>query len=343
MRPTLPDAGTRLRVRMAATLALLVGTLLAASVAGGVVVVGLVGAAYLLVALISHDATAASLPLPNETWILPVLALASLAVLSLLLWGEREAPAHAVAAAGAERLAPDEHPALRRVAGRVAQQVDVPAPTLYVAPTETPLSMTTGFRPADARLVVSEGLLDLLDERELAAVVAHEFAHVANRDAAVMTAAALPTGAAERVLELLAGPTAGVRYGAVSRADRADAVMTVGLVLVFPIWLCARALAASLSRAREFTADDGAVAITGEPAALATALERIDGRLDGTTTDFRRTEVAALAIVEPARRERGGYFAPVRRVVDAAFATHPPTRARVERLGETERRRERTA
>lgn len=329
---------------MAAALVLLVVTLLVASLVAGLVVLGFAGVGYLLVAVASQGSAAASLPLPTESWLLPGLALATLLALALVLWGERDAPSHAVAVTGAERLVEGEHPGLERAVHRVAQQVDVPAPTVYVAPTETPLSLTTGFRPAAARLVVSEGLLDALRERELHAVVAHELAHVANRDAAVMTAATLPTGAAERVRELLAGPTAGVRHGQVSRADYADAVMTTGLLLALPVWVGSRLLAASLSRTREFAADDGAVAITGDPAALAAALTRIDDRLaDRPTDDFRLTSVAAFAIVEPARREYRGFFAGLRRWVDGAFATHPPTSARVERLRGSIRARERPA
>jgi heat shock protein HtpX len=323
----------RLRLRMAATLALLVVTILASSLASGAVVLLLLGGAYALVAGASHDSPAASLPLPEQSWLLPALGLAGVLVLGLVLWGERHAPEHAVATVGATPVTEADVPVFGRTVRRVAQQLDVPMPTLYVAPVEAPLSMTTGFRPENAHLVVSAGLLELLDERELEAVTAHELAHVANRDAAVMTAAALPTTAAERVRELLAGPSAGVQHGHVSRADHADAVMTVGLLVVAPVWFAARLLAASLSRGREFVADDAAVAITGDPASLATALERIDDELtDRPHTDFRRAEVASFAIVEPARREFSGVLGLLFGRFDQAFATHPPTSVRISRL-----------
>lgn len=336
-------SGRRLRFRMVATLALLGCTVLAAAVASGAIVLLLVGIGYTAIAMASIRGPDSMFPLPTVDWLLPGLVCCSLLVLLVLLWGERHAPEHAVAAVGAERLGEGERPAVQRIVPRVAQQLDVPTPTCYLAPTKTPLSMTTGYRPADAKLVVSEGLLDIVDEREFRAVVAHELAHVANRDAAVMTAAALPTGAAERVRELLAGPTAGVVHGQVSRADYADTVMTAGLYVVFPVWAASRALAASLSRSREFVADDGAVAVTGDPAALASALQQIDERLDDRpTTDFRRTEVAAFAIVEPARRRRVGILAGVQERVDTLLATHPPTEERIDRLRNRTREQKRT-
>ena len=92
--------------------------------------------------------------------------------------------------------------------------------------------------------MVSEGLLDLLDGDELEAAVAHEIAHLKNRDVAVMTATALPIGAGRRVLELLSGPTTGVEHGTISRADYADALVTVGLLIALPLWICTQLVAA---------------------------------------------------------------------------------------------------
>lgn len=314
----------RLQAKMAVTLLLLLVTGLAAALAGGFAVV-LAGSSLLM--FVAH---------PSQLLTAPIIAvssgIAAVCVLGLVLWSERDAPDHAVATVGARPIG-DEYPHVHALVRSLAQQIDVPIPSLYVAQTETPLSMTTGFRSSNARLIVSEGLLEALPDEELEAVIAHELAHVKNRDAAVMTAAALPFGAAKRVLELFAGPTRGVRHGQPSRADYADGLMTVALLFVIPVWVSAQLLTASLSRTREFAADRGAVAVTGDPAALAAALERIDTTLaDRPSPDLRSTEIAAFAIIEPAVSDPRGLLAPVRSLLQRAFATHPPPTERINRL-----------
>ncbi|MBV0923875.1 M48 family metalloprotease [Halomicroarcula limicola] len=320
-----------LRIRMAVALCLLLAAVVAATLATGAVLTLLLGGA---IAIAAPNAELLTLEL-----VLLIGGAATLALLAAVVWGERDTPRHAVRAVGARRIDDHSHPDLLTEVRAVARQADVPVPAVYVAPTDTPLSLTTGFRPANANLVMSEGLLDLLSDAEREAVLAHELAHVANRDAAVLTAVSLPVGAAERVLNLLSGPTAGVEHGEPSEADYADGLLTVGLGLVAPVWLAAQLLAASLSRTREFSADAGAVAITGDPAALASALERIDGAIaERPNRDFRTNSVAAFAIVEPSTDERGdGIFSPVRRLIGRAFATHPPTTARLDRLRELAR------
>jgi heat shock protein HtpX len=314
----------RLRLWMALTLVLLGTTGFAATVLTGMGLT-LVSGLVLLIAGVDIGVVGEAVPVLIAVW--------SMTVLLLVVWGERDAPAYTVAALGAQRVAETANPELVSTVRRLAQQADLPTPTVYIAPTETPISLVTGFRQADARLVLSRGLLDVLDEAEQRAVIAHELAHVKNDDAAVMTAAALPVGAAERVRDLLSGPTAGIEHGVVSRADYVDATLMVGYILVAPLWLLSSLLSASFARTREFAADRGAVAITGEPAALATALERIDdGVGNQPSTDFRRPSVAAFAIVEPHAERQHGFFGPLYEIKHRLFATHPPTETRIRRL-----------
>ncbi|MDZ5813285.1 M48 family metalloprotease, partial [Halorubrum sp. AD140] len=294
----------RLQLWIVVSLSTLVLTTLAAALAGGIVV------GFIAVTLWAFAGNGATVFAGRVG--IALVASASGIVLSLVLWGERDAPDHAIAITGAQRVSEGEYPELRSTVRSVAHQVAVPVPAIYVAPTETPISLTTGFTARTSRLVVSEGLLDALGEPELRPVVAHEVAHVKNRDAAVMTSAAQPVAAAERVKTLLSGPTAGIEHGVVSRADVTDAVLTVGLALVFPLWILSRVLSSSFARTREFAADRGAIAITGEPAALASALKKIDRTLDERpTTDFRRTSVSAFAIVEPDAADPAGNLGPV--------------------------------
>ena len=312
-----------LYVRMSATLLLLFLTVVAAALASGLVLTLLFVIIYVF----------ASYEFPPVQVLLPILGGSTVCILGVVAWGERSAPAHMVSALGATSIDEEDYPELMSSVRLLSQQADIPVPSIYVAPTETPLSLTTGFRPQNARLVVSEGLLDMLSEAELQAVVAHELAHIKNRDTSVMTVATLPIGAANRVVKILTGRTHGVHYGQPSRADYADALITVGLLFVPPIWLCSHLLWASLSRIREFTADRGAVAMTGDPAALATALRRIDETIaNRPTTDFRQVEVAAFAIVEADRTDPGGVFPSLGRPLTDMFATHPETTTRIERL-----------
>ncbi|WP_126665100.1 M48 family metallopeptidase [Haloterrigena salifodinae] len=277
--------------------------------------------------------------LPRVSALLPIACIAAVGVLAVLVWSERSAPDHAVRSIGASPAAETDHSELIDTVRRVAQQVGVPMPEVYVAPASEPFSLTTGFRLRTARLVVSEGALSLLERAELEAVVAHEIAHVANRDAAVMTAVSLPISAAGRVFRLFSGSNTGVEHGQPSRAGPMDLLVVVGLIQALPVWIVAICCWAALARSREFAADSGAVAITGDLAALATALEKIDTTLsEKPSTDLRNAELSALAIVE-APRERadiGGVPLPVpmrrfRRLV----ATHPSTERRLERLRRT--------
>ncbi|WP_258303653.1 M48 family metalloprotease [Haloferax larsenii] len=328
----------RLQLRMAASLAALAVCVLAVGIASGVVVSLMLVSAGLVSEFIVSISQVTSVRFAGA-----IIGGCTLLVLSLAVWGEREAPTHAIASIGARRADESEYPALFAVVDGVCRQADAPRPTIYLVPSDSPLSFTTGFTPQTARLVVSEQLLDCLDADELEAVVAHEISHVKNRDVSVMTAAALPIGAAHRVVTLLSGPTPGVEHGQVSRADLPDLFLTLGLGLVLPVWLCAHFLAASLSRAREFAADRGAVAITGHPTALATALQTIDDELpDRPESDIRTPELSAFAIVEPDRTGANGLFSGVRKRLRRPFETHPRIETRLERLRAMARSQERS-
>jgi len=171
----------RLQLWIALSLSVLVLTTLAAALAGGIVVV------FIAITLWAFAGNGADLFAGGIRTVLVVSV--SGIILSVLLWGERNAPDHAIAITGAQQVSEEEYPELFSTVRTIAHQVAVPVPAIYVAPTETPISLTTGFTARTSRLVVSEGLLDALGESERRAVVAHEVAHVKNHDAAVMTSA----------------------------------------------------------------------------------------------------------------------------------------------------------
>ncbi|MFP8953913.1 M48 family metallopeptidase [Natrialbaceae archaeon A-arb3/5] len=217
-----------------------------------------------------------------------------------------------------ERL-PDDFDADRaRVRARVdrlARQAGVPAPTVRLGTSPTPTAATVGYRPASSTVVVSAGLIDVLDDDELDAVLAHELAHLQNRDATIVTALSMPAAYATELIE---------RYD-----GHPLAALPGGLVIVLIRWCVA-----VVSRYREYLADRGAVAITCDPAALASALETLDRDLERRPgTDLREHSSAAAFSIVPPPWEEHRFFDRTRRFIDRTiFGTHPKTATRIERL-----------
>jgi heat shock protein HtpX len=206
---------------------------------------------------------------------------------------------------------------------RLARQVDIARPELRVLDTIAPVTYTVRYGDAPT-LVVSRGLLGALDGREGEAVLAHEIAHLKNGDVRATTAAVVPLLAAEGLLEMGRDLLADAR----AEDDPADAVLL--LALGCPIYAVARVQVAAarlaigaFSRGREFAADDGATAITGDPAALATALRALHDA-DAPEADLRE-QTRAVNVLNVVGDERTG-------LLDLA-ASHPP----VERLQERAR------
>ena len=200
------------------------------------------------------------------------------------------------------------------VCRRLAAHFDVPEPSVRVRSTATPLAYTT-YRPEDPlvsigggkpTIVVSEGLLSALSSAERDAVLAHELAHLANGDLDLATGLLVPVYAAS---ELYEGPNS-PGFDPVGRAFATTAAVGFGV----------------FSRGRELAADRAAAAATGDPAALATALERLDDTNERTrpTADLR-DHIAATGAVNVLPIERGS-------VAGRLGATHPRTATRVERL-----------
>jgi len=204
---------------------------------------------------------------------------------------------------------------------RLAAGADLPAPTVRVVRSRAPIAAAVGYRPAASTVVVSTGLVEALDADERDAVLAHELAHVANRDAAVLTALSVPRVAARRAFE---------RYG----------FNPVVALLAGVASLVGRFCTAVVARAREYAADDGAVAITGDPAALASALATLDETVARRpTADLRAA--AAFSVVPPAW-EQHRFFDRTRRLIyRGVLGTHPNTSDRIERLQARADRRER--
>uniref|UniRef100_UPI000677B88F M48 family metalloprotease n=1 Tax=Natronorubrum sulfidifaciens TaxID=388259 RepID=UPI000677B88F len=240
-------------------------------------------------------------------------------------------------AAGAVPIAPDDAPRVHQIATRVATLYDVPVPTIAVSDREAPEAMAVGLRPGTVHLVLSLGTLRALSDDELEAVIAHELAHVANRDAMVMTAASVPVVLAEGIRTRLDD-------------DSSGAVVTVPLAAVASATaLLGRVVTAGLSRARERAADRAAAEATGSPAALASALQTLDDRIDELPSQDLRavSSVSSLSILS-LEEETGeklmlgpdGDVEPsywwlrtrLQRLSNWLFRTHPSTPSRIESL-----------
>ncbi|WP_426964694.1 zinc metalloprotease HtpX [Haloparvum alkalitolerans] len=219
---------------------------------------------------------------------------------------------------GARTVEPDEEPELHRMVDRLSQQADLPKPTVAVADTQVPNAFATGRNQENATVCVTTGLMRSLDQEELEGVMAHELAHVKNRDVMVMTIASFLSTIAFFI----------VRWGWLFAGnDRNAPPVWVAVAVSLLVWVVSFLLIRALSRYREFAADRGAASITGKPGALASALLTIDGTMDRVPTEDLRDEAEMNAF----------FIIPIRKgFIGKIASTHPSTEKRVDRLRELE-------
>jgi heat shock protein HtpX len=215
-----------------------------------------------------------------------------------------------------------EAPGLHAVVERLCVLADLPKPRIVVEPERLPNSWVVSVGREHTSLHLTQGLIDRLEPHELEAVIAHELAHVAHRDATVMT--------------VVGGPGAALLGGGVRLMGSGGFwfVSFGGVVAIVLGWL-ASAGTRTLSRYREFAADAGAAALTGRPAALASALVKVsDGLVGLPATDLRAAAARDAFHLLPV----GGGGERAGRCVPPLPATHPPLQARIARLERLESR-----
>jgi heat shock protein HtpX len=220
---------------------------------------------------------------------------------------------------GATEVSEDDYPELHAMVTRLSQQADLPKPKVAVADSQVPNAFATGRSQKSSAVCVTTGIMRRLDEEELEGVMAHELAHIKNRDVMVMTIASFLSTIAFLVVRF------GIYFGG---GRNRNGQVIVAIVASLVVWILSFFLIRALSRYREFAADRGGAAITGKPGALASALLTIDGSMDQVPKEDLRDQAEMNAF----------FIIPIRSgFIGRVFSTHPPTEKRVEALRELER------
>ena len=217
---------------------------------------------------------------------------------------------------GAQVIDAQQAPELYAMVDRLRQRAGLPMPKVAVAPHEQPNAFATGRSPSHAVVAVTTGILKYVPQEELEGVIAHELAHVKNRDMLISTVAAGVAGALSNLPYLL-------MFGGGRDDDGGNPVAQLGLLLLAPIG--AMLIQFAVSRQREFEADRVGALILGRPEPLAHALVRLDSLAHRIPMQVAPA-AAPLAQVNPLASHGGG--------VAKLFSTHPPTAERVARLDE---------
>jgi heat shock protein HtpX len=220
----------------------------------------------------------------------------------------------AIRAAGAVSVTEAEFPELHQIVRGLADRAGIPMPRLYVSPSPQPNAFATGRNPDNAAVAVTQGILPILDRRELEGVLAHELSHVQNRDILISSVAAT-IGAVITWIAHLAF------FVPIGDDDDGNPIAALLLVILAPI--AAVLIQMAISRSREFGADASGARITHDPRALASALRKIEAYSRGTPPATTNPSTAHLFISNPFRGGAG---------VANLFSTHPSTAERVERL-----------
>lgn len=218
----------------------------------------------------------------------------------------------------AEEISESDAPDLHRIVSRLAEKAGIPKPAVYLVPDDNPNAFATGRNPANASIGVTKGILELLNEDELEAVIAHELSHVYNRDTLINVIAASLAGA----ISILATMARwGAIFGIGGRGGRDNNILVL-LVMSIVAPLAATVIQLAISRSREYKADRTGAELSGKPMQLASALRKMEKAAERKPMQRGSQETAHLFIVNPFSMEG----------LQSLFSTHPSVDDRVNEL-----------
>jgi heat shock protein HtpX len=206
------------------------------------------------------------------------------------------------------------HP-LHSLVQQLAIRANLPVPRVYVIPTESPNAFATGRSPAHASVAATEGIMKVLNQDELAGVMAHEMAHVKHRDILISSVAATIAAAIMMVARFA------MFFGGSRDDDRGGGNAMIAILTMILAPIAAMIIQAAISRSREFAADAGGARISGNPQGLASALRKIESAAKGIPLEANPA-TAHMFIVKPFTG----------RQLFSLFSTHPPTEQRIAKL-----------
>ncbi len=213
-----------------------------------------------------------------------------------------------------------DYPKLYKAVKEVSKLSSLPMPKVYIIPTNSPNAFATGRNPKNAVVAATEGILNLLSEEELKAVIAHEFGHIRNRDILISTIAGTIAG----VISYIGAMTRwSAIFGGARDDDRGNNFVSL-LILGIITPLVATLIQLAISRSREYLADETGAKTVKDGNALANALEKIEKNIDVNPLRFGNTSTAHLFISNPFRN--ASFL--------SLFMTHPSTKERTRRLRE---------
>ena len=231
---------------------------------------------------------------------------------------------------GAKKVTREQFPELHDIIERVVARNNLPKPKIAVINTNMPNAFATGKGPRSSVVVVTTGLMDLLDTEELEGVLSHELTHIRNRDVLILTLASLFSTVAWYLMQFgfYGGMGYGYGYGYRDRNNSGAGAMIIVLVVAMLTWVISFLIIRAISRYREFAADRGSAQMTGKPVKLANALMKISGNMRQIPTkDLRQVEGLNAFFIIPALSGS---------TIGNLFSTHPPVEKRIQKLMEME-------
>jgi heat shock protein HtpX len=229
----------------------------------------------------------------------------------------------ALSAYQAQPVTREQAPQLYGMVERLAQQAEIPMPGVYVIPSPAANAFATGRDPEHAAVAVTQGIMQMLPAEELEGVLAHELTHIMNRDTLTQAVAATIAGAIAFLAQML---QYSMWFGGGNRDEEGNGPNPLALMLTLILApMAATVIQLGISRTREFSADAGAAKLTGNPRALASALQRLEA-------SARQMPMGGSPAFEPLMI----VHALPKQLFSGLFSTHPSTEKRVERLLELE-------